>query len=100
MSDALKAQFPRHCFIQIPERETQPMLVPFVKQFGVFPEDVREYERVLYEQAKALPVPEVDALLRVDREQIKARAMEYLTAPQVDHEAAEAVDANLDDGVE
>src|ERR1035438_8931746 len=31
LTAALKLQFQRHCFIQIRQQETQPMLVPFVE---------------------------------------------------------------------
>jgi TraM recognition site of TraD and TraG/Helicase HerA, central domain len=36
LSGALKNQFQRHCFIQIRQQETQPMLVPFVEPVTTF----------------------------------------------------------------
>ena len=99
MSDALKAQFPRHCFIQIPERKTQPMLVPFVKEFRLYPQDVEKYKLKLYSRVEALPAAEVDALLSAEREQLKARAMEYLTSSR-ESAPAETVDQYNKDFVE
>ena len=80
MSDALKAQFQRHCFIQIPARRTQPMLVPLVKAFRIYPKRVLKYQHKLYGQAKALPTAEVDGLLSAERERLKAAAMEYIAS--------------------
>jgi hypothetical protein len=101
MSDSLKAQFPRHCFIQIPEKKTQPMLVPLVKEFRLFPEDVASYQRELYGQAKALPVGEVDSLLDAERGRLKKEAMEYLAAASADEKAnAETVGQKKGRGLE
>ena len=36
LTAALKTQFQRHCFIQIRQQETQPMLVPFVEPVTTF----------------------------------------------------------------
>ena len=36
LTAALKQQFQRHCFIQIRQQETQPMLVPFVEPVTTF----------------------------------------------------------------
>ena len=81
MSDALMAQFQRHGFIQIPEQDTQPMLVTFVRRHGVYPKDFISYQREFHENVEAFPIAEVDGLLEVEREQIKARAIEYLASP-------------------
>ena len=77
MSDALKGQFSRHCFIQIPEQETQPMLVPFVKSFYVAEEDIAEYEQNLYEQSSALSIVEVDQLIAEERKMLEQKAIEF-----------------------
>ena len=103
MSDALKAQFQRHCFIQIPEQETQPMLVPFVKEFRIYPKHVEGYKQKLYRRNDALPVAEVDVILSAERERLKAQAMEYLTSPQEPTEedkVAQRVDRNQENDLE
>ena len=76
MSDALKGQFSRHCFIQVPGERTQPMLVPFVRDYYVDQEDVVSYEQCLYEQSKALPTSEVDRLIAEERKMLERRALE------------------------
>lgn len=84
MSDALKGQFSRHCFIQIPEQETQPMLVPLVKNLYVEQEEIAEYEQYLYEQSKALPALEVDRLIVEERKMLEQKALEYVTIDETE----------------
>lgn len=60
---ALKQQFPRHCFIKLPDQETQPLLVPFVKFFYTPPENVQWYIDKQNKKQNALPPAEVDILL-------------------------------------
>lgn len=63
-AQALKHQFQRHCFIKIHQRETQPMLVPFVENFYTPPHNARWYIDKLMKQQKALPAVEVDKMLK------------------------------------
>ena len=51
---ALKEQFPRHCFIKIHQKDTQPMLVPFVKRFYTAAKNLAWYEERLLKAARAL----------------------------------------------
>jgi hypothetical protein len=60
---ALKHQFQRHCFIKIHQRETQPMLVPFVEEFQTPQHNLAWYIDKLFKAQKALPASEVDKLL-------------------------------------
>ncbi len=60
---ALKQQFTRHCFIKLPEQETQPMLVPFVKSFYTSTENREWYIGQQHQKQHALPAAEVDRLL-------------------------------------
>jgi len=62
-AQALKHQFQRHCFIKIHQRETEPMLVPFVKEFYTPSHNVRWYIDRLMKRQKALPAAAVDKLL-------------------------------------
>ena len=66
LTAALKQQFQRHCFIQIRQQETQPMLVPFVEPVTTFTYNrsmLEFYIKRQLEKQHALPASEVDALL-------------------------------------
>ena len=66
LTAALKNQFQRHCFIQIRQQETQPMLVPFVEPVTTFTYNramLDYYIKRQHERQKALPAAEVDLLL-------------------------------------
>jgi hypothetical protein len=71
MSDALKEQFPRHCFIKVLNQKTQPMLVPMVKEYHLFEKDLLKYQKELYAQVKALPRQDVDKLLEEQKEDLE-----------------------------
>jgi hypothetical protein len=62
-AQALKHQFQRHCFVKIHQRETQPMLVPFVEDFHTPPHNIRWYAERLMKRQHALPAAEIDKLL-------------------------------------
>jgi hypothetical protein len=64
LTAALKEQYGRHCFIKIHNQQTQPLLVPFVKDFYTSPESLRWYEDKLAAKQHALPAAEVDLLLK------------------------------------
>lgn len=66
LTAALKNQFQRHCFIQIRQQETQPMLVPFVEPVTTFiynRENLIWYIQQQHQKQLALPAAEVDRLL-------------------------------------
>lgn len=66
LTAALKIQFQRHCFIQIRQQETQPMLVPFVEPVSTFiysRQNLDWYITRQHEKQQALPAAEVDRLL-------------------------------------
>ncbi len=67
LTAALKNQFQRHCFIQIRQQETQPMLVPFVEPVTTFTYSRRNLDGYIerqHQQQNALPAAEVDRLLK------------------------------------
>jgi len=78
LSDALKKQLLRHCFIEMPNQETQPMLVPFVQEYRVFPEDLVEYQETLYQKANALPKEQTDMLLEQEKERLEKETEKFL----------------------
>jgi len=63
LTQALKLQQQRHCFIQLPNQETQPVLVPLVEDFYITKENFDWYVRRLAEKANALSPEEADALI-------------------------------------
>jgi hypothetical protein len=66
LTAALKLQFQRHCFIQIRQQETQPMLVPFVEPITTFTYSRKNLDWYIgqqHQKQQALPAAEVDRLL-------------------------------------
>jgi hypothetical protein len=63
VAEMLKCQQQRHCFIKLDTENTQPLKVPFVRNFGVSDEDLHEYEQMLYRTQGALPAAKVDRLI-------------------------------------
>ncbi len=60
---SLKQQFPRHCFIKLPDKETQPLLVPFVKSFYTPEENIQWYVDREHKKQNALSADKIDLLL-------------------------------------
>jgi hypothetical protein len=99
MSEALMAQLLRHCFIQLPGQKTQPMLVPFVKEFYVLPQFFLEYIERLCKKEGALSKEDMDMLVAQERERLEQSAQVYalqeasgdLIEPPTFREATKAV---------
>jgi hypothetical protein len=81
MSDALKEQFPRHCFIKVLNQKTQPMLVPLIKEFYVSTEDLAQFQNDLYRSMGAIPGGEADQILNKQKEDLKLLAKEDIQYP-------------------
>ncbi len=67
LTAALKNQFQRHCFIQIRQQETQPMLVPFVEPVTTFTYSRKNLDLYIdrqHQKQNALPEDDVDRLLK------------------------------------
>jgi hypothetical protein len=86
---ALKEQYGRHCFIKLPDQQTQPLLVPFVRQFYTSPGNQDWYRNKQLKKHDALSVTEVDQLLESQEHALlKAAnvsggpAKEYLPPPK------------------
>lgn len=60
---ALKEQYGRHCFIKIHNQTTQPLLVPFVRQFYTSAASQDWYRQKQLQKQNALSLAEVDDLL-------------------------------------
>lgn len=63
LTQALKLQLQRHCFIKLPEKETQPLLVPFVKDHYVSKVNIERYVNRLFRRSNALLIEEARGLL-------------------------------------
>jgi hypothetical protein len=63
LTAALKEQFPRHCFIKIQGQETQPLLVPVIKDLYTEEENLIWYGDYQLGKQEALPAAAVDELL-------------------------------------
>lgn len=70
LTQALKLQQQRHCFIQLPNQETQPVLVPFVKDFYVTKDSLDSYVKRLAEKANALKPEEASRLISQARQDL------------------------------
>ncbi len=74
VAQMLKEQMQRHCFIKLDTEKTQPLCVPFVKDPGLSPQFLAEYEGEVYKAQGALPAPEVDRLIEESRQKFLATA--------------------------
>lgn len=63
VAEMLKHQQQRHCFIKLDTEKTQPLKIPFVRQFGLPPDYLEDYQRDLYTRQGALPAAEADRLI-------------------------------------
>jgi hypothetical protein len=87
VAEMLKCQQQRHCFIKLDTEKTQPLKVPFVKEYSHSPDYLLEYQQAVYQQQGALPAYQVDQLL-IESEQ------KFLT------EAQAAIDIDAEDVAE
>jgi hypothetical protein len=81
LTAALKEQYARHCFIKLPGRDTEPMLVPKVEQFYTSPKNLRWYEDKLLEKSHALPAAEVDNLIAAQETALLQAAGQVINIP-------------------
>ena len=77
VAEMLKCQQQRHCFIKL-DQATQPLKVPFVRDYSLSSEFIKEYEREAYKTQKALPAPEVDRLIAENEQKFLEKAQQHL----------------------
>src|SRR6266853_7018297 len=70
MTTALKEQFQRHCFIKVGNESTQPLLVPFVKQFYTSRSNRKWYEDLKATQQDALSGDKIDELIAAQEQEL------------------------------
>ena len=63
LTQALKLQQQRHCFIQLPNQETQPILVPLVEDFYIAKSNIDWYAARLAAAANAITPDEANRLI-------------------------------------
>jgi len=63
IAEMLKYQQQRHCFLKLDNEKTQPLRVPFVREFGLPDGWFEDYQRELYLRQGALPAAEADRLI-------------------------------------
>jgi hypothetical protein len=60
LTQALKLNQQRHCFIQLPGQETQPLLIPFVNEFYVTNDSIKRFVKRKAEASGAITPEEAD----------------------------------------
>jgi hypothetical protein len=89
--ELLKCQMKQHCFIKMDTAKTQPLLVPFVKDFPIGRDSLIEYEEEVYKEQDALPAEQVDALIVENEQRFLAEARQVIDiTPERDAEEAPA----------
>lgn len=82
VAEMLKYQQERHCFIKLDNEQTQPLRVPFVRQYSQSDDSLLEYEQAIYQAQGALPAEEVDQVLEQNENRFLALAVvQKLQAP-------------------
>lgn len=66
LTQALKLNQQRHCFIQLPNQETQPLLVPLVKDFYISEESIKRYATQKAKNAGSISPEEADQRIAQD----------------------------------
>lgn len=75
--EMLKYQQERHCFIKLDNEPTQPLRIPFVREYSQSDKTLLEYEEAVFQAQGALHGPDVDRLLDQNEKRFLASAAEY-----------------------
>ena len=78
VAQLLKEQMQQHCFIKLDTEKTQPLLVPFVKDYGLSEKALLEYQQEVYKAQGALPAADVDRLLKESHEKFLSAAAQTI----------------------
>jgi hypothetical protein len=81
VAQLLKEQMQQHAFIKLGTETTQPLLVPFLKDYGLPEQSLLEYQREVYDQQGALAAIEVDRLLAESHHKFLADAADAIAIP-------------------
>jgi TraM recognition site of TraD and TraG len=74
LTAALKLQLKRHCFIQIQQQKTQPMLVPKVEDVFITPSSLQRWQDKALSTFNALAAGKVDLLIEEQEQKLIAAA--------------------------
>jgi hypothetical protein len=74
VAEMLKHQQERHCFIKMDTEATQPLKIPFVRDYSQSKQYLLEYEKAVYETQGAITGSEVDVLLEENENRFLAGA--------------------------
>jgi hypothetical protein len=90
VAQILITQQDQTAFIKLDTADTQPLMVPFVKDFSHSPDNLLEYEQAVYSSQGALPAGQVDHLLIDSEKKFLTAAHEALDLrPPIDIKATE-----------
>ena len=78
IAEMLKHQPQRHAFIKLGLEKTQPLIVPWVKDFPASAESIWEYQEQVFREQKAIPGPETDHLIASNQQRFLMQAREHL----------------------
>lgn len=82
VAQMLKEQMQRHCFIKLDTEKTQPLKVPFVKEYFIPMDYLLEYEQEVYNTQGALPAAQVDQIVADNETQFINRALQAVQSQQ------------------
>jgi hypothetical protein len=89
IAQLLKEQMQQHCFVKLETTITEPLLVPFVKEYGLSEESLLEYQHQVYKLQGAQPAAHVDHLLDESyRKFLAAAAVAPVVDTRAEHESA------------
>ena len=95
LTAALKQQFQRHCFIQIRQQETQPMLVPFVEPVTTFTYNramLDFYIQQQHQRQRALSSYEIAILLAKQESSLLEAAAPSISMPRLIEASGQVID--------
>ena len=78
VAEMLKCQQQRHCYIKLDTDKTQPLKIPFVKDYSHSQEYLLEYEQAVYEAQGALSADQADQLIVENEQKFLTTAQEAL----------------------
>jgi hypothetical protein len=85
LTQALKLNQQRHCFIQLPGQETQPLLIPFIKPVYVPPHTIKQYEARKALEAMSLSPAEADRRIFQERQDLLSLKDRSQSEPEIEY---------------
>lgn len=88
VAEMIISQPQQHCFLKLDTAKTLPMIVEFVKDYGLSAESLLEYQLEIYKAQGALPAGDVDRLIEESRVEFLASA-----SPVIENKSTEDDDS-------